>query len=248
MVYFKVLLDNKRPKADNIYPIVVRVTHNRGNTSFVTGIRVSANSWDSSAAKVKTSHPNAQAYNKTITDFHSRLQNSAYQLIHEGDFSFMKLKEQMSEGCIVATTIKPKSFNDFAQQLIDTFVELNKAGNAMVYKVAVKRFNLYVSNPKLQFKDIDYNLLEGFRRTLVKDGIKQNSISNYFRTLRAIYNKAIKAKLVNRSRYPFLAISIKTERTAKRAITVDELSSDMYISLHFRSSLLVNQSSRMALT
>jgi hypothetical protein len=58
---------------------------------------------------------------------------------------------------------------------------------------------------------------------LIKDGVKQNTISNYFRTLRAIYNKAIKAKMVDRSHYPFLNIPIKTERTAKRAISVDEL-------------------------
>jgi integrase/recombinase XerD len=102
-------------------------------------------------------------------------------------------------------------------------IDVNKAGNAMVYKVAVKRFNEYVKIPKLRFVDITYTILEGFKRQLIKDGVKQNTISNYFRTIRAIYNKAMKAKLVDRSHYPFLDIPIKTERTAKRAISIDEL-------------------------
>jgi site-specific recombinase XerD len=223
MVYFKVLLDDKRPKADNIYPVVVRVTHNRNNTSFVTGIRVNSSSWDALASKVKSSHPNAQTYNKTIAEFYSKVQNQSYQLVNEGNFTFADLKERMSDGYTAVTISKPKCFNDFAQQLIENLIETNKAGNAMVYKVAVKRFNAYVNNPKLKFADIDYNLLDGFKRQLLKDGVKQNTISNYFRTIRAVYNKAIKSKLVDRSRYPFLDIPIKTERTAKRAITTDEL-------------------------
>jgi integrase/recombinase XerD len=81
----------------------------------------------------------------------------------------------------------------------------------------------YVEKPTIRFTDITYNLLEGFKRHLLMAGMKQNTVSNYFRTLRAIYNKAIKAKVVDRSHYPFLDITIKTERTAKRAISIDVL-------------------------
>jgi hypothetical protein len=40
MVYLKFVLNDKRPKEDNIYPIVIRVTYNRNNTSISTGLRV----------------------------------------------------------------------------------------------------------------------------------------------------------------------------------------------------------------
>jgi site-specific recombinase XerD len=223
MVYFKIILNDKRQKADNIYPVVVRVTFNRNNTTLSTGIRVKSDLWDETHSSVKPSHPNAQAYNKTIADYFSKVQNIAFQLVNDNGFSFESLRERLSAGYQAPKVTKSALFNVFAQQLIDDMIELNKSGNAMVYKVAVKRFSEHVCNPKLKFSEINYNLLEGFRRQLVKDGVKQNSISNYFRTLRAIYNKAIKAKLVDRSFYPFLDIRIKTERTAKRAITIDEL-------------------------
>ncbi len=114
-------------------------------------------------------------------------------------------------------------FADFANQLVEDMLSINKTGNAIVYRTAINRFMGYVDNPKLKFSDIDYKLLEGFKLKLSKDKVKVNSISNYFRSLRAIYNKAIRAKLVDRSTYPFLDIAIKTERTAKRAITIDDL-------------------------
>ena len=53
--------------------------------------------------------------------------------------------------------------------------------------------------------------------------MKQNSIHNYFRTIRAIYNKAIKHKVVDRSFYPFHDITVKSESTPKRAITKEDL-------------------------
>ncbi|MBD1387046.1 phage integrase SAM-like domain-containing protein [Mucilaginibacter rigui] len=99
---------------------------------------------------------------------------------------------------------------------------INKAGNAIIYRTAINKVVTYANTPNLLFNEITYQFLDGFRNSLIKSGLKANSISNYFRTLRAIYNKAIKEKLINRSHYPFLDITVKTERTAKRAITVDE--------------------------
>ncbi|MDB5031378.1 MAG: Phage integrase family protein [Mucilaginibacter sp.] len=39
MVYYKLILDERRFKEDQIYPIIVRITHNRKNSSLATGIR-----------------------------------------------------------------------------------------------------------------------------------------------------------------------------------------------------------------
>lgn len=88
MVYFKMLLNDKRPKADNIYPVVIRVTYDRNNTTFTTGIRVNSNLWDTNSYKIKPNHPNAQTLNKTIIDFYSKVQNAALKLIEEKNFSF----------------------------------------------------------------------------------------------------------------------------------------------------------------
>jgi len=235
MVYFKLLLNDKRENSNAVYPIIVRVTFNRKNTSFSTGIRVHADQWDTSSLRVKSSHPNAQAYNKTVSEFNSRIQNLAYKLLDEGEFSFEELKARLRDGDTKPQAQKAATFKVFSDQLVEDMLSVNQTGNAIVYRTTINRFMAYTANPKLRFIDIDYKLLEGFKRHLLKDGMKQNTVSNYFRTLRAIYNKAIKAKLVNRSKYPFLDISVKTEKTAKRAITIDDLKAIANIHLPIKS-------------
>jgi hypothetical protein len=85
--------------------------------------------------KVKPSHPNAQSYNKTISDFESRLQNLAFQLVHETSFSFEVLKERLNERHKPSKNRKGTSCKEFAEQLIIDMLAINKAGNALVYRI-----------------------------------------------------------------------------------------------------------------
>jgi integrase len=101
--------------------------------------------------------------------------------------------------------------------------ESKRTGNAIVYQTAVNRFLDFYSKEDLHFKEITYKLLEEFIHSLTINGLKINSISNYLRSLRAIYNRAIKEKLVERSEYPFYDIKIKVEKTQKRAISKNDI-------------------------
>ncbi|WP_411268008.1 Arm DNA-binding domain-containing protein [Pedobacter cryoconitis] len=56
MVYYKLILNDKRSKSDQIYPIVVRVTSNRISTTVSTGLRVHIKEWDAIIAVIKNSH------------------------------------------------------------------------------------------------------------------------------------------------------------------------------------------------
>ena len=217
MVYFKLLLNDKKLKTDNIYPVVVRVTYQRNNTTFNTGIRVAIEQWDANAYKIKPSHPNSQSLNKSITTYYSKIQNRSLQLMDEGNFSFDDLKERLNNDNMVAKLNKELSFNQFAAQLISEMYLTNKAGNAIIYQTATNRLMKYAAKPTLKFTEITYTFLEGYRQQLIKDKVKQNTISNYFRTIRAIYNKAIKAKLVDRAHYPFLASIFLSKPNAPRS-------------------------------
>lgn len=223
MVYYKLILDERRFKEDQIYPVIVRITHNRKNSSLATGIRIRKDFWNPISYQVERSAPNYQYLNTSISDFYVKLQKIIHRLEDDGSFSFEALKERMSPTFKALEPASNLTFKAFADKLITDMLSINQSGNAIVYQTTSNRFLGFVKNSKLKFIDINYTLLEDFKRHLMKDGMKQNTISNYFRTLRAIYNKAIKAKVVDRSHYPFLDITIKTERTAKRAISIADL-------------------------
>ncbi|WP_394368115.1 Arm DNA-binding domain-containing protein [Mucilaginibacter rigui] len=113
------LLNDKRQKSDDIYPVVVRVTHNRNNTTFNTGIRVKSTMWDSSSLSIKGSHRDAQPYNKTISEFYSKIQNEAYKLINDESFSFEHLKAALSNETTSVSSIKKTTFKAYGEQLVE---------------------------------------------------------------------------------------------------------------------------------
>lgn len=221
MVYLKIVLNDKRPNPNNVYPILIRVTYNRKNTTVTTGIRIKSTEWDSSTNQVKRNHPNCQLLNKRLSEFFLKVQKVTLKLEDDNEFSFDNLKEGLIEKS--KTVQSNLTFNEYAAQLIHEMIEVKRTGNAIVYQTAVNRLSGYCGSKHLKFNEITYTLLDGFSRSLIIDGAKPNTIGNYFRSIRAIFNKAIKAKLVDRTLYPFTEISIKTSRTAKRAVTIDDL-------------------------
>jgi len=221
MVYLKFFLNDKRQTTGQPSPVLLRITFNRRNTSITTGVRVKTEEWDAASGQVKRTNPNFQLLNKKLTELHLKVQKVALRLEDNDEFSFENLKEGLID--------KPKvirhslTFNEYAAQVIQEFKEVKRTGNAVVYQTAVNRLEQFCGHSKLKFTDVNFTLLDSFSRHLTVKGLKPNSIGNYFRSIRAIYNRAIKAKLVDRSYYPFMEISIKTARTAKRAITIDDL-------------------------
>lgn len=223
MVYYKLTLNDKRETKEKTYPIVVRVTSNKNNTTLTTGIRVKKDHWDSESQLVNKSNPNFQLLNKTISEFYLKIQKAIHQLDDIGEFSFTTLKESLDEKAKPYKINTNITFNEFSTQIINELFAINKVGNALVYQTASNRLIGFGNNRNLKFKEIDYTFLETFQRHLITKGVKQNSIGNYLRTIRAIYNRAIKAKIIDRSYYPFTEVPIKSERTAKRAILANDL-------------------------
>jgi len=223
MVTYKIQMDTRRPKSDGTYAVSIRITYNRQSTTFNTGVFINEEFWLADKSQVGPSHQNSALLNKTITETYLNVQKAVIELESEDDFSFETLKERLTSNKPKPSITKSLPFKTFAEQLVEDMLSVNQTGNAIVYRTTINRFTAFATNPKLRFNDIDYTLLDGFKRHLLKDGVKQNTISNYFRTLRAIYNKAIKAKVADRTKYPFLDITVKSERTAKRAIIIDDL-------------------------
>jgi integrase len=80
-------------------------------------------------------------------------------------------------------------------------------------------------------------MLEAFREFLIKRKCSVNTISVHLRTLRAIYNKAIKEKAVSEDLYPFKNFKISTETTKKRAIKREDIEAIIKLDLSSRPDL-----------
>lgn len=218
MVNLKTLLDTRRQKSDGSFNIIFRITHNRKVYTLNSGFQTLELHWNDKRNEIDKSHPNAKLLNLKVTQQYFKIQQAILQL--DDDFSMEKLRFMIDDN--------PKkqlntTFKTFSDKLISQMIEINRTGNAIVYQTAVNRLVSFYGRDDFGFHEIDYSSLDDFALHLSKHGLKQNSISNYFRSIRAIYNKAIKSKVVERSFYPFHDISIKSEKTAKRAISKDDI-------------------------
>ena len=80
-------------------------------------------------------------------------------------------------------------------------------------------------NMDFLFSEIDVTWLNAYEQWLLKRGNKGTTISVQFRTLRAIYNKAIELKCIKKNNYPFddFKISKFDTSTKKRAIKKEDI-------------------------
>lgn len=215
-------LDSRKPKKDLTCPIILRVTHNRLTATVRTGVYVQPKDWDSKERKVKASYRGTESV--------ARLNNRLQKKKSEATDYIFKLDEQKKLNALTVTELKnlierkPEhhSLFSFAELLIAEMKELGRIGNATTYATTLKALRKFMDGKDLPFIQVTPEWLRRFEHAFMKKpGNTFNGLAVYMRTTRAIYNKAIKAKLVDRELYPFAEYSIKHERTRKRAIPIE---------------------------
>lgn len=75
------------------------------------------------------------------------------------------------------------------------------------------------------FEDLTYKRLIELQDSMLAEQIKVNTISVYMRTIRAVFNRAIREGLIPATCYPFTAYRIKNEKTVNRTLTLKEMRS-----------------------
>ena len=224
------LLDLRRAKSDGTFNIIFRITDYNKVYTINSGVALQQHYWDEKKGQVDKTHPNAKLLNIKLSKHFFKIEQAVLSL--DDEFSIEKLKAILSGK---PHGEAPETFQLFADKIIQQMMEANRVGNALVYQTAVNRLIAYCGKD-VAFTEINYKLLDQFSHHLTTSGLKINSVSNYFRSIRAIYNKAIKMKVVERSYYPFHDISIKSEKTAKRAILKEDITKLLYVPLQQNSS------------
>jgi integrase/recombinase XerD len=230
MANVKTILDTRRIKSDGTYNIIYRITHFKKVYTINSSFSIPKSLWNNNKNEVSETHPNAKLINIKLFEEHYRIQHAL--LLMDDKFTMDKLKSILKGKPIDEA---PENFELFANKVIQQMFDANRTGNAIVYQNAVNRLIKYC-NKDISFIDLNYKLLDNFIHHLKTSGLKQNSIGNYLRSIRAIYNKAIKLKVVDRLHYPFYDITIKSEKTPKRAIFKQELQKVAHIPLEENST------------
>ena len=121
---------------------------------------------------------------------------------------------------------KIKVVETFIEEQIKQLREEHRFGTANNYEKTMRSLESFLRNKKLTFTNFNEQLIADYNTYLISKGLMRNSISFYMRNLRAIYNKAVKQKIV-RKKDLFLEVYTGIDKTRKRAVD-ERLISKLY--------------------
>lgn len=102
--------------------------------------------------------------------------------------------------------------------------DLNKPLSARWYEEGVVALLKYMQKEDIPMAQLKVSHLNGFVHYQQAKGNVQNTISNYLRAIRALYNSAMKEDRLFMVKYPFHHFKVPSSaRTKKRAITKDKI-------------------------
>lgn len=213
--------DNFRQKSDKTYPIILRIFHYRKSTSIPLDYSILEKDWNAKDSVIKKSSKivsNTTRLNNYLLKQKTNALDIINQLEDTGEIHNLSVNEIKSR--ITNKTAKIPFFI-YTEKIIEEYRDMKKFGNARVYKSSLTALRTFRKDIDFPFHELNYNFLKRFESYCIKRENSINTISVYMRTIRALYNKAIKEGYAKQEFYPFKKYKIASAKTKKRAVRRD---------------------------
>lgn len=222
----KVVLYKSKTLSDGSHPLMVRITKDRQRKYISTGLSLQLKHWDEAKAEPRRNCPDRPYVEATIGKWKAKFSEAAADLKQEEKpFSAVKVAAK------AVKSVRKTSVLSFIDEYNERLLNEKRMGTASTVRDirrALVRFETAQgrSTEKLLFTDLTPSYLDDFRSSLASRDVTETSMAVYFRTLRLVFNQAIKRGLVAEKYYPFKEFKLSQFdlRTRKRAISKVEIS------------------------
>jgi site-specific recombinase XerD len=116
-----------------------------------------------------------------------------------------------------------KSVFSFIELQVKELIKAKRIGTANSYDDVVRSFKNFRNQKDFTFNELNLDFIKKFETEYLSRGNSLGGLAVYMRTIRAIYNKAIKAGYAEEEGYPFKYYSIRSHKTRKRAIPMEAI-------------------------
>ncbi|MEQ2544110.1 site-specific integrase [Alistipes intestinihominis] len=220
-VTVEVVCYKSKPLKDGTFPLMLRVTKDRKRKYVSLGLSLHEKFWDFEKGKPKRNCPNKEQIERLIAAKTAEYNDLIVEMTaQQREYTVETLVSHFHNQVRCATVV------ELYDKLIDDMKRGGKLGNAGVYKYS-RTSLLKFTGQRLQipFSDIDAVWLRRYENWLRTSDCGDTTISQLFRTLRSVFNKAVELQLVKRDYYPFDAYKVSKfdTRTKKRAITKEDV-------------------------
>lgn len=215
MASIKTLLFTSKTLKNGEHPIMLRITKDRKPKYISIGHSSSLELWDSAKDLPKKKHP---LYKELVVIIEKRTNDAKISLLklenEKDNFSADELKTK-----ILRTTKKITLFQ-YLDLIVNELHATDRISYARSHKDLIRELKKFTKNKDLKFSDVSTFFLRGLEQDFKARGFKGNTAGIYFRTLRAVYNKAVKDGYARKDSSPFSEFSIShmKNKTQKRAI------------------------------
>lgn len=223
MTTIKARLNCSRLGSDGMYPLVIRIIHERVKREVYTPYRLRPEEFEvcSEMAVTKSRGKERASYirkvNECINYIKEELESIRDSLESRGEYTTSELvqayKNRNDMSC----------FFTYAGCRINELTASGRDGTAANYRSAVNAFEHYLGSRDLSVDDLTQKMVEAFIDSQTRQGNSPNTAAFYVKQLRAIYNKAYDEGYVSSAHNPFHRIKLKGCKTPKRAIAKKEI-------------------------
>jgi len=211
-------LDTRRAKSDGTYPLIMRLGHNKRTTSLPLDINLSKKDWNEERRIIRDSYKGSES----VTRLNNKIQKKkaeALDIIHKldenGQLENISLTDLRN---MIASQSSSVSFFTFSNKIVADLKAANRIGTARSYQGVLDVLTDYRNEQDLTFNQITFTFLKSFENHHIGKGNNYNGLAVYMRTIRALYNLAIKSGIAEKEKYPFNDYKITTVPTKKRAL------------------------------
>ncbi len=206
--------------ANGEHPLMIRVIKDRTRKYKSLGISLNKIYWDFGKNQPKVNCPNRELIEKIIAD---RKAKYLTQIL-----TFKAMNREFTAATLVENTENPiriKTVNEIIKDEILFLKSNDRLGNMNMLKELYDSMIKFNKHLHIYFYDIDECWLINFELFLRNNKLSDTTISIRFRTLRALFNQAIREKNVEEGAYPFKKFRLARfeQKTLKRSISKEDI-------------------------
>jgi site-specific recombinase XerD len=238
---------NRKPGRNGLYEIFLRITQNRNHKRIKLGVPIpDTNQWGSVVKDKKgkkrkevkfgkwinSKNKECKTLNKKLEDKYNEAKNRFYELEAK--------KQSTSLQSIKAKINNPEtshSFFAFAKNQLDLLsnskeksYSFEKHFRSVIFKGQKSKTNNNLQGyaeskgfNDLLFSDITLGFLREYESFLSGQGNRTNTIHKKMGFIKALYNEAIKQRLINPQDSPFISYEIKKKPVSKDKLSLEEI-------------------------
>lgn len=220
MVSYKFTL-KATPNANGEYFINLVLIKDRINTSLSIKKKCKHKDWSFETERLKKSHKEYKQINDLIEKYSGRINNIIHEFeLDETPFTLQDIITKFKKDSGKHHAL---SYTAFHESLMDEIKNSGKLSTYNIEKETLKSIQRFFNRTEISFKDLSVDSIYKYQSFLNGNNNSQSTIGIRIRTLRAVFNKAIKREVIPVSMYPFNKFKVsKIKESGKKEYLSEE--------------------------